>query len=293
MGRAKYWIYIKKIKTLVSDNSMKKLFFITLIFFIAISAMFSCREKTKQNKPNWTENQKRKYFNDSIAFRYCNGLRMNHYHERSTNDIVLNNFAFFMDSLYPEIKAINKQLPFIYAFEEPYIDNSKIDSSKNWIRMILDPCWRIPCCITIEKKNDRTYLTSKITNGLGGYYSGLLLSSFTKVYSDTLYDHISKELHKTNFWKIRFENFDCCDGETWYFEAIEKGKYNYVMRRCLRRNEKNATRADLYKIGIKLLTLGNFFDENYVESWPFYSANPFLKLVVDTTAFKVKMIGNY
>lgn len=242
----------------------------------------SCTNKSHDNCQNWSESQKRKYFQDSIAYRYSSG--------KVNSPKKLWNFTVFMDSLYHEIKAKNKYNPLVYAFEETYIDTSKIDSSKYWIRMIIDPCWRIPFCITLEKKNDRTYITSKITNGQGGYYSGVLLYSCTKIYSDTLYNSISKELHNLNFWNLGIEESSCIDGETWYFEAIESGQYNYISRRCFRLRDKPASRQNLYQFGIKLLRLGNFFDENYIESGPMECDLTFLKSAVDTANFKVKMI---
>lgn len=239
---------------------------------------FSCHHETNKQIKLWTENQKRKYFIDSIAYRYGSGR------------VKLNNFDVFIDSLYPEIKAKNKHNPFVYAFEEPYIDTTKIDSSKNWIRIILDPCWRIPTCITLEKKYGMSYLTSKITNGSGGYFTGILICTLSETSSDSLYDNISKELHKIRFWNLHDEKFDCDDGETWYFESMENGKYNCVMRRCLRKNEKNSTRANLYQIGRHFLKLGKIFSENYVELMPYEIDYKFMKSIVDTNLFRRKKI---
>jgi hypothetical protein len=252
------------------------------VFIYSIIAITSCKQNLNEKKAKWSESQKRKYFSENIAYRYSSGM--------VNSRKPLWNFRIFIDSLYPEINSKNKYNSLVYAFEEPYIDTTKIDSSKSWIRVILSPCWRIPTCLTLEKRNCKSYLTSKITNGKGGYYSGNLLATLTKVYSDTLFDNISKELQNINFWNLGVEENNCDDGETWDFEAIEKGKYNYITRFCLRKNETNLTRVKLYKIGLKLLKLGNFFDENYIESWPFENDYTFLKSVVDTSEFNVKMI---
>lgn len=242
----------------------------------------SCKPDLKENKAKWTESQKRKYFSENIAYRNGSGM------VNSTKSLW--NFINFMDSLYPEVNSKNKYNSLVYAFEEQYVDTTKIDRSISWIRVILSPCFRIPSCITLEKKNGRTYLTSKITNGNGGYYSGKLLASLIKVYSDTLFDNVCKELQEVDFWNLGEEKFGCNDGETWDFEAIEKGRYNYVQRVCMRKKETNFTRVKLYLIGLKLLKLGNFFDENYIESSRFDYDYTFLKSVVDTNEFKVKMI---
>lgn len=249
----------------------------TSIFF------FSCQRTSNKPVDNWTESQKREYFQDSIAFRYGWGTINS---KRNLND-----FEVFMDSLYPETKAKNKYNPFVYAFEESYIDTVKIDSLKNWIRIIIDPCWKIPVCIVLEKRNGLTYLTTKITNGQGGYYTGTLLLEMTKVFSDTIYDNISSRLNRLNFYKLSDEPDNCSDGETWFFEGIEKGNYNYFIRRCLRSKEEDITRSELYSIGCFLFELGNVFKANYIEAMPWERDIGIIKSLVDTNDFKKKMIG--
>ena len=124
-----------------------------LLSLILLLVFSSC----SNNNNEWTENQKRAYFEDSIAFRLFS----------YQNSKTLNSFKFFMDSLYSENKAINKYCPFVYAFEEPYFDPHEVDDKMKLIRVIITPCWDVPMCVTIEKKNDKTILTSKITNGQG------------------------------------------------------------------------------------------------------------------------------
>jgi len=262
---------------------MKRLITFILILLIAFTTFYSCKKNASNKNLTWTENQKRKYFQDSIAFRNGWGYY--------SGDSSLNNFCVFMDHFYPKLIAKNKYIPFVYAFEEPYIDYTNIDKSKNWFRIIIDPCWRIPVCITLEKRNNLTYLTTKITNGHGGYCTGTLLLTLTKVFPDTLYDNISKRLNKMSFGKLECEPFDCDDGETWFFEGIEKGNYNFFIRRCLRSNEKDSSRSKLYSIGCYLLGLGNVFKANYIEAMPWEKDLGLIKSLVDTNDFKRKMIG--
>ena len=203
---------------------------LSLIIIIALGlGVSACKRKSDTNnksekvKPCLREEQKRKYFADSIAFRYGNGFM-----ER---DSALK-FSYFMRTNYPDIKAQNVYDPFIYAFEENYIEPAKIDSSINWFRITVDPCFRRPYCIIVENKLHKTYVTAKMTNGDGGYHCGLLDFSLTKIFSDSLYNDISKQLHELNFWKLKKDTV--CgggfDGETWTIEAIEKGQYNIIYR---------------------------------------------------------------
>ena len=197
--------------------------FVSLVFFGCTTKE---KPKTIENYSisEWTEESKRCYFQDSIANRMYNG-------SWGTGDS-LNNFDCFIKTLYPEIKSINKTDAFVYAFEEPYIDSVNYDSDKNWFRITVDPCFRIPYCIIIEKKYNKTYLTSKVTNGHGGYFSGELLFSLTEIYTDSLYEEVSERLHEVDFWNLK-KDTTCIggfDGENWTFEAIEDGKYNIIDR---------------------------------------------------------------
>lgn len=205
-----------------TSNLILKIFFGAFLFL-------SCNDKqTNQNNLNeqtvsWTEYQKRKYFQDSIAYRLYNGAF------RQGDSI--NKFETFSRIMYSDIRAKNLGNAFVYAFEEPYIDTTKIDTAKNWFRIIVDPTFCTAYCIIIELKFNKTYFTLKTTDGHGGYYSGVLNFSGTKIYSDTVYKNISKLLNEASFWKLKGlpKNAGCVtDADSWTFEAIEKGQYNIL-----------------------------------------------------------------
>jgi hypothetical protein len=225
------------------------LFKLLTIFILALFAL-GCSDNSKQKtsmdnlKSKWTEEQKRKYFQDSIAFRMYNG--------RHSGDS-LNEFDNFSDRYYSNVKSKNRHDAFLYAFEEPWIDTTNIDSSKSWFRIIVLPCFRKPYCLTIEKKFNKTYLTSKMLNGDGGYYSGLLTFSFTKNFDSTLYNQVSGQLNSLKFWTLG-DDTTCIggfDGEGWTFEAIENGKYNFI-RRWVPTSCGNSTTLQLGKLGLML-----------------------------------------
>lgn len=192
-----------------------------ILFLILIIS--GCSEKVNKEKTLiWSENQKRQYFEDSIANRLYNG-------EWGEGDS-LNNFTTFSKYLLSNIKAINIDDPYIYAFEEQYIDTTKKLPYRDWFRITVDPCFRIPYCLIIEKRGKSSYLTCKMTDGYGGYYSGKLSFELTQKLSDTLYDNIAKQLVAIDFWKLGPEPIDGGDGETWTIEAIHDGKYNLIER---------------------------------------------------------------
>jgi hypothetical protein len=227
----------------------------SLVIFLITLTVFSCKKNRTNEigqKVNWTEQQKRIYFEDSIANRMYNGT----YGQGDS----LNNFDIFSRIMFAEIKAKNKNDPYIYAFEEPYIDTTQIDSNKFWFRITVDPCFRIPYCLIVEKKIDKTYLTVKMTNGSGGYYSGTLDFSLTKIFSDTVYNNISNELHQLNFWKLGEDNISGgSDGETWTFEAIENGKYNLIDR-WVPQLYGNRTTKQLGQLGMRIKEMSKLLD---------------------------------
>ena len=133
------------------------------------------------------------------------------------------------------------------------MDTTKIDSTRHWFRIIVRPCFRRPYCLTVEKKYNKSILTSKITNGDGGYHTGVLIATMTFPFSDTLYNNIAGQLNSLDFWKLG-EDTACRsgrDGENWTFEAIENGQYNYISRWYPQGCGDSVTKK-LATIGIKL-----------------------------------------
>jgi len=224
---------------------MKPLAIITILI-----TFISCSEPaSKVNKvPGWTEAQKRKYFADTFAGLYGFGQ---YGVEDSTKT-----FAYFFKTHYSDIKTRYSYNPFPYAFEEEYVDTTKIDTSRHWFRIMVKPCFRRPYCFTLEKKYDQSLLTTKITNGRGGYTTGVLVLTTKFSFDDTLYDNISGKLNSLNFWKLN-KDTTChggLDGEDWTFEAIENGKYN-IISRWVPQDCGDSITKQLSYIGIHLGTL--------------------------------------
>ncbi len=215
-----------------------------LLFFLLL-VVSSCKsDNDKTENSSWTEEQKRIYFQDSIAskeyYGFAEGKR-------------LSNFSVFSARMFSHIKAKNKD-PLIYAFEEPYIDTTKIDNKKSWLRVTVNPAFRVPYCLIVEKINGKTYLTSKMMNGYGDDLENTLAFSLTTIYSDTLYNSVFKELRKLDFWELSNANPNLesgVDGEGWTIEAIEAGKHNRVYRWVPQHSRDEATRR-LGKLGIRL-----------------------------------------
>lgn len=242
----------------VSNPFMKTLINIAIFIFI-FSSCKQTENKTvvADTSKKWTENAIKKYFRDSIAHRMYNG-------QMGQGDS-LNNFDKFSKYILADIKAKNIDDPFILGFDENYIDTTKIDSSKKWFRISVNPCFRIPYCLIIEKFDNTSNLTLKMTDGHGGYYSGFVNFVSTQQDTDSLYSVISSKLHQLNFWKLK-QDTTCglgLDGETWTFEAIENGQYNIVSR-WVPLHCGNDTTRQLALLGVDLRNKLMF--KNYIQA---------------------------
>lgn len=235
---------------------MRKLNFILYSAFL----LGACRHvEPKADLPTsrkWSEDSIRQYFKDSIAQRQYNG------HMGIGQGI--NNFDTFSKYVLADIKAKNISDAYILGFNEPYIDTTRIDSTKKWIRISVNPCFRTPYCLILEQSGETSTLTLKMTDGHGGYYSGYLNFVSTERHFDSLYFEFSKRLHQINFWQIK-DNEHCLgfDGEDWTFEAMENGQYNIVTRWLPLHCGNDVTRK-LALIAIDLRTKSKF--KNYIRA---------------------------
>lgn len=236
-----------------------KILIVTLCTLLSL-ALISCKEKktTDENQKGtnviaWTEEEKWKYFQDSIAHKW--------HSQRHRPQDSLNDFEIFSRVMFADLNAKNKTDPYIYAFEEHYIDTTTIDTNKFWFRIVVTPSFRNPYCIVIEKKNRRTYITAKMTDGDGRGLTGLLLFAVTNTLPDSVYNDISASLRKLDFWNLDIDTTcsDGFDGETWTFEAIENGQYNIINRwgplHC-----GSKTTIQLAQLGTKITGLSKMLD---------------------------------
>ena len=140
----------------------------------------------------------------------------------------------FMKTNYPNtnISGLNNQtVQLIYALEEEFFDETQKNKNRQVIRLIFTPTFSNPWSVKLELKNGKTYVTTKILSGAGGYFSGYLTHSLTQVLSDSVIKNSMTQLNKLNFWKIEDETV-CTgfDGTYIFFEAINQNKYWRVDR---------------------------------------------------------------
>lgn len=186
--------------------------------------LFGClsEQQSTDKAIAWTETEKRTYFNDSIAFRYAFGTYRDD----------LNSYEVFMDSLFPETSSQPLYNPFLYAMEEPNMSGHLIDSPKKWLRIFVAPTFARPYCLILEEDKKYSNLTLKMTNGSGGYHTGVLNLNVVTMHSDSLHEKVFEELGELNFWELGLDSacLDGVHGESWTFEAIQNGHYHSVWR---------------------------------------------------------------
>jgi hypothetical protein len=226
---------------------LMKTVYIFLVGIVAISCQLKVEQVDKLNE--WTEEQNRRDFIDSFS-------RLDGFGLYEAGDTV-QTFANFFKSRYPNVKARNAYDAFPYALEEEYIDTTTIDTTRHWFRIIVRPCFRNPYCLTVEKKFGKTFLTTKITDGSGGYETGNLVITMKFPFGDSLYDNLVKELVELDFWSLPLRDTSCgggLDGEVWTFESIEKGKYN-LLGRWSPEGCGNNTTKQLAQLGLRIRNL--------------------------------------
>jgi hypothetical protein len=102
------------------------------------------------------------------------------------------------------------------------------DTSKEKFRFLWLRTFNRPVMIKMEHSKNKTLLTIKVTDGFGGYTSGLVKTTIIKEFNDTVFTKFNKILENTNFWQMKFshkEDMNISDGSDWLYEANFKGKY--------------------------------------------------------------------
>ena len=197
---------------------MRALFYIALLCIVTACKDAGSGKPAVAGKPVAAETRKpgtadsvRKYFRDSIA--------------QAT-------YQFNGKGPLFGTNASNADDPLIFAFEEEYVDTTRIEAHKKWLRITVRPCFRIPYCIVLELIDTASVLTLKMTDGRGCNSPGYLDFVSSQKFSDSLYSGVSKRLHGFGFWQLG-QDTSChggMDGEVWTIEAIENRRYNLVGR---------------------------------------------------------------
>jgi hypothetical protein len=205
---------------------LKNLLLAVIICFGAIS----CHQNDFRATPSqiWTEDQKRKYFVDSFAYPVGSGQILQFLHGDTTKS-----FAAFLQLQYPNIHSVYSMDPLPYALEDEYVDTTRIDPTREWIRLVVDPFFELPYSIVLERKAGRSYLITKLTDGVGRYNTGQLILTSKQQASDSLMNSILNIVDSLGFWQMQQVDTTgpkVTDGIEWQVEAMVGGRYNLIYR---------------------------------------------------------------
>lgn len=207
------------------SEPMLRVMVIGLVVFVFVS----CHRNDSMLTPssNWTEAQKRNYFVDSFAYIEGSGRGYGFIGKDSGKS-----FGAFLRYQYPDLHTAYYIDPLPYALEEEYIDTTRIDSSREWVRFIVYSFFDLPYSLVLERKAGRSYLTAKLADGRGLYHTGQLILTSKQVVPDTVIASIFNRIDSLDFWHLK-QDTSChggTDGSEWSIEAILHGKYNRVER---------------------------------------------------------------
>lgn len=221
------------------------------LLFLSIGCRHTEREA---DTIQWSEEEKRTFFEDNIAYGLYNG--------RHQGKEGLENADVFLASMFDTTNMAQHDNILLYAMEEQFIDTSRLEGHRNWLRITVNPAFRIPYCLILEQQGKRSRLNAKMTDGSGGYFSGLLNVETLQHYSEEFGDSIFKEFRALRFSFLPInEKRNGMDGETWTIEAIIDGKYHGI-ERWHPQTSKNHAVKEISKIGNKL-----FKQSGIVEFW--------------------------
>jgi hypothetical protein len=212
-----------------------------------------CSQTEKEiDTSQWSEEDKRIFFDDNIAYALYNG--------RHQGKESLENADFFLATMFDTTNMAQHDNILLYAMEERFIDTTRLDGHGNWLRITVDPTFRIPYCLILDQQGKRSRLNAKMTDGSGGYFSGLLHVETLQHYSEEFGDSIFSELRALRFSSLpTHENRNGFDGETWTIEAILDGKYHGIERWHPQSSKEQAVN-DISRIGAKLIEQSGIID---------------------------------
>lgn len=195
-----------------------------LILIAYCLLLLGCSRQTAQDQlSNQTSKENdRQFFIDSIA-----------YNEADRSPYEQTHFVHFAQHKLNLGETVqNRFNPLIYALEEPYMDKKNLPNRTKWLRIIFNPTFYPPHCLTATLKNGKTHLTLSITDGKGGYYPGYLSHKVERIVADTVFTWITNYINSINLKALSKEKLtlDHADGEHWTLEYLSKGSYYSVER---------------------------------------------------------------
>ncbi len=123
----------------------------------------------------------------------------------------------------------------LFALHEPILCNYEGESEIyrfTWLRTFHNPV-----TIRVQKKGDSVSLTTKVSDGAGGYEPGKIKVDRTIPIDISEWKKIDEQFKTMDFWNLPVEtDFRGNDGAEWILESVTKDKYHFTTRWSAGRN---------------------------------------------------------
>jgi hypothetical protein len=171
----------------------------------------------------------------------------------------MENANYFFEKQYNTTLELGDNICLLYALNEPLYELSELDSSMQMLRFSVNPSFRIPYAVALYRTNLASGIRAKLTDGGGGYFSGLLDIELFKKMPDTFIDSIFHQLEELHFYECppALENIGS-DGDGWRIEYFDKGNYHSILR-WSPTFAGDSTTQELAAIGLGLLNKSGLF----------------------------------
>jgi hypothetical protein len=122
----------------------------------------------------------------------------------------------------------------LIALEEPSFLQKSKDSSAESYRFVWLRTFHHPIIVRIDvQANGSAELTTKVSNGAGGYEPGKLVENTSRPLTQRQTDKFLATIQRLQFWELPTHETPetvGCDGSQWIIEGIKDGKYHVVDR---------------------------------------------------------------
>jgi hypothetical protein len=120
------------------------------------------------------------------------------------------------------------------ALGEPSLSQMAKDSKAESYRFVWLRTFHHPVIVRVDIKADGSAeLTTKVSNGAGGYEPGKLIENASRPLIQRQTDKFLATIKRLQFWELPTNETSegvGCDGSQWIIEAVKDGKYHVVDR---------------------------------------------------------------
>ncbi len=121
------------------------------------------------------------------------------------------------------------------SMKEPYLESQPACDT---IRLLTLPTFHEPTLVRVERRDSRTVITTKRTDGRGGYGPGRITLNHVSECDATLFAEAQNILKQIDYWNLPALDDACVrDGTRYVIESNIGGKYHTIERAAPKKDE--------------------------------------------------------